>query len=47
MEKKTEEKSARQKRYEFDIADMVKMGGFTEQQAAYLLNWLNEYIPLY
>lgn len=44
---KKEEKNDRQKRYEADVSDMVQNGGFTEKQAYYLLNWLNNYLPLY
>jgi|GEM_PF-5629795 len=40
------EMSERYKRGRALIDDMVKNGGFTKKQAAYLVNLLDEYLPI-
>jgi hypothetical protein len=41
-----EEKTITQKIFETQVQEMVEDGGFTEQQAIYLLNLLNRFIPI-
>lgn len=36
-----------QKRYDALCIDFVQNGGFTEQQAAFLIKFLNDFLPLY
>lgn len=43
--KPSKEKTPLQKRYEFMINNFQE-NGFTEQQAVYLVNLLNEFIPI-
>ena len=43
--RKKPEKSRRQKSYEF-LVDEFKDNGFTEQQAVYIINLLDDLIPL-
>ena len=43
---KAEAKTQMEKRFDAIIAEFIMDGGFTEQQAIYLVNLLNNYIPL-